>query len=311
MHSPFSPSLDPLSVRPGSALAWRIALRPRTLWIATIPVIVATALAWSVARTFDPLIALIALAAAVLMQVVTNLQNDVGYTARGAETGERVGLPRATANGWLEPRDVRWAILAAIVVAQIVALPLMIRGGWPIVLTSVASTLAAVGYMGGPRPIAYTPFGELTVFVFFGLVAVCGTYYVQAGTIDAAAWIVGGAVGMHAAAVLLVNNFRDRVHDAATGRRTLTVLLSTSSAVRLYGGLILAPFALAVVLAVGGGSIWYLLPIAALPWGWRLWRALARTPSGPAQNALLFRTVMLEVAFGLLLTAGALVEAML
>ena len=302
-----SPPIAPMVVRPGSALAWRIALRPKTLWIATIPVIVATCLAWSVAGAFDPLIALIALAAAVLMQVVTNLQNDVGYTKRGGETGQRVGLPRATANGWLGPGEVNRAIVLAIVVAQLVALPLMIRGGWPIVLTSLASTLAAVGYMGGPRPIAYTPFGELTVFVFFGLVAVCGAYYVQAGTIGVAAWIAGTAVGMHAAAVLLVNNYRDRAHDAATGRRTLTVVMSSAGAIRLYAVLLLVPFALAGMLAIVAGSAWYGLPVAALPWAWRLWRALAHTPGGPAQNALLFRTVMLEVAFGMLLAAGAII----
>ncbi len=295
----------PLSVRPGSALAWRIALRPKTLWIATIPVIVATCLAWSLAGAFDPLIALIALAAAVLMQVVTNLQNDVGYTERGGETGTRVGLPRATANGWLGVGAVRRAIVTAVVIAQVVALPLMIRGGWPIVLTSVASTLAAIGYMGGPRPIAYTPFGELTVFVFFGLVAVCGAYWVQAGTLAVATWIAAAAIGMHAAAVLLVNNFRDRAHDATTGRRTLTVVLSAAGAIRLYAVLVLTPFALAAVLAAVAGSAWYALPVAALPWGWRLARALAHTPAGPAQNALLFRTVMLEVAFGTLLAAGA------
>jgi 1,4-dihydroxy-2-naphthoate polyprenyltransferase len=302
-----SPPIAPMVVRPGSALAWRIALRPKTLWIATIPVIVATCLAWSVAGAFDPLIALIALAAAVLMQVVTNLQNDVGYTKRGGETGQRVGLPRATANGWLGPGEVNRAIVVAILVAQLVALPLMIRGGWPIVLTSLASTLAAVGYMGGPRPIAYTPFGELTVFVFFGLVAVCGAYYVQAGTIGVPAWIAGTAVGMHAAAVLLVNNYRDRAHDAATGRRTLTVVMSSAGAIRLYALLLLVPFALAGMLAIVTGSAWYGLPVAALPWAWRLWRALAHTPGGTAQNALLFRTVMLEVAFGMLLAAGAII----
>jgi len=306
VNAPTTSSFASLDVRPGSALAWRIALRPKTLWIATIPVIVATSLAWAVAGAFDPLIALIALAAAVLMQVVSNLQNDVGYTARGAETGRRVGLPRATANGWLTPREVRRAIVVAIVVAQVVALPLMIRGGWPIVATSVASTLAAVGYMGGPRPIAYTPFGELTVFVFFGLVAVCGAYYVQAGTIGAAAWIAAAAIGMHAAAVLLVNNYRDRAHDATTGRRTLTVVLSAAAAVALYGVLLLTPFGLAIALAVVEGSPWFALPLLALPWGWKLWHALARTPEGPAQNALLFRTVLLEVAFGLLLAAGTL-----
>jgi len=305
-HSPAAP----LHIRPGSFAAWRVALRPRTLWIATIPVIVGTCLAWSVARAFDPAIALIALAAAVLMQVVTNLQNDVGYTERGGETGQRVGLPRATANGWLGNGQVKHAIIAAIVVAQLAALPLMIRGGWPIVLTSVLSTLAAVGYMGGPRPIAYTPFGELTVFVFFGLVAVCGTYFVQAGGIGLAAAIASGAIGMHAAAVLLVNNYRDCEHDAATGRRTLAVVLGAATTLRLYGVLLLCPFALALAVAllpVGGGP-WYALPLVASPWALRLRRDLAQTPGGPAQNELLFRTVLLEVAFGLLLAAGAVIQ---
>jgi 1,4-dihydroxy-2-naphthoate polyprenyltransferase len=305
MSAPAPPANGPFPIRPGSLAAWGVALRPRTLWIATIPVIVGTCLAWSVARAFDPAIALIAFAAAVLMQVVTNLQNDVGYTERGGETGRRVGLPRATANAWLGTAEVKRAILGAIVVAQLVALPLMIRGGWPIVLTSVSSTLAAVGYMGGPRPIAYTPWGELTVFVFFGLVAVCGTYYVQAGDIAPAAAVAAAAVGMHAAAVLLVNNYRDRAHDATTGRRTLAVVLGAAAAVRLYGVLLLAPFALALALVPLAGGWSYALPVVALPWAWRLWRDLARMPDGPAQNALLFRTVMLEVAFGLLLAAGA------
>jgi 1,4-dihydroxy-2-naphthoate octaprenyltransferase len=306
MTAPTPPATAALSVRPGSGLAWRIALRPKTLWIATVPVIVATCLAWSQAGAFDPLIAAIALAAAVLMQVVSNLQNDVGYTERGGETGTRVGLPRATANGWLTIREVKRAIVLAVVAAQVIALPLMIRGGWPIVLTSISSTLAAIGYMGGPRPIAYTPYGEFTVFVFFGLVAVCGAYYVQAGTLAVATWIAGAAIGLHAAAVLLVNNFRDRAHDATTGRRTLTVVLSAAGAIRLYGVLVLLPFVLAGVLAAVTGSPWYALPVAALPWGWRLWRALAVTPAGAAQNALLFRTVLLEVAFGMLLAGGAL-----
>jgi 1,4-dihydroxy-2-naphthoate octaprenyltransferase len=293
-------------IRPGSWAAWRVALRPRTLWIATIPVIVGTCLAWSVAGAFDPWIALIALAASVLMQVVTNLQNDVGYTERTSASGGRVGLPRATANGWLSTGEVKRAIVAAVVLAQVVALPLMIRGGWPIVATSVTSTLAAYGYMGGPRPVAYTPYGELTVFVFFGLVAVCGTYYVQAGAIGLAAWMAGVAIGAHAAAVLLVNNYRDRAHDGATGRRTLPVVFGAAASRRLYALLLLMPFAIALVLAWSLAGAWYALPLLALPWALRLVGQLANTPDGPAQNAQLFRTVMLEVAFGMLLSAGTL-----
>ncbi len=158
------------------------------------------------------------------MQVVTNLQNDVGYAERRAAGAGRVGLPRATANGWLSPGAVKRAIVAAIATAAIIALPLILRGDWRVVAIGLASTLAAYTYMGGPRPIAYTPFGELTVFVFFGMTAVCGTYYVQVGGVGGAAWLAGIAVGAHAAGVLLVNNYRDRAHDAATGRRTLPVV---------------------------------------------------------------------------------------
>jgi len=305
MSAPAAAAPTPPSIEPGSWDAWRVALRPKTLWIATIPVIVGSSLAWSLQGAYDTGVALIALTAAVMMQVVTNLQNDVGYTERGGETGTRVGLPRATANGWLGTRDVKRAIVAAIVVAQLVALPLMIRGGLPIVATSVVSTVAAWAYMGGPRPIAYTPFGELVVFVFFGLVAVGGTWYVQAGTLGPAPVIAGAALGMHAAAVLLVNNFRDRAHDVATGRRTLAVVLGRESSLKLYAALLLAPFALVLLLAWNAGTVWLALPLAAVPWAFRLIRALGREAPGLALNALLFRTVLLEVAFGMLLSIGA------
>ena len=163
------------AVRPGSRDAWKVAVRPKTLWIATIPVLVGTALAFGLQQRVDFAVAGIALVASLLMQVVTNLQNDVGYTERGGETGARVGLPRATANGWLAIPTVKRAILAAIAAAWIVSVPLFVRAGLPALAMALGSTIAAWSYMGGPRPIAYTPLGELTVFVFFGLIAVCGT----------------------------------------------------------------------------------------------------------------------------------------
>jgi 1,4-dihydroxy-2-naphthoate octaprenyltransferase len=305
MHASTTTSSPAASIRPGSWAAWRIALRPRTLWIATVPVIVATSLAWALAGVFEAESALIAFAVSLLMQVLTNLQNDVGYTERRVETGERVGLPRATANGWLSRSAVNRAIAATIAAAAIIALPLLLQWGWPILVIGVASTFAAYGYMGGPRPIAYTPFGELTVFVFFGLTAVCGSYYVQAGEVGAAAWLAGVAIGAHAAAVLLVNNYRDRAHDAATGRQTLPVVIGATASVRLFAALELLPFALVVLLAASMASAWLALPVLALPWALRIVRDLAVTPDGPAQNALLFRAVMLELAFGMLFAAGA------
>jgi 1,4-dihydroxy-2-naphthoate octaprenyltransferase len=302
-----SPTALP-AIRPGSLAAWRIATRPRTLWIAMIPVVVASSLAWAQDGVFHAWVAAIALAAAVLMQVISNLQNDVGYTQRGGDTRGHVGLPRATAHGLLAPSVVNRAIVVAVVAAQLIALPLMLRGGWPIVLTSVSSTIAAWAYMGGPRPIAYTPWGEATVFVFFGLVAVLGAYYVQAGSLAAPVWLAAAAIGMHAAAVLLVNNYRDRAHDLATGRRTLAAIVPERVALRLYTLLLVAPFVLAAALAALVSGPWFLLPLCALPRALALARALPLTEPGAAQSALLFRTVLLEVAFGASLAAGALLH---
>jgi 1,4-dihydroxy-2-naphthoate octaprenyltransferase len=184
----------------------------------------------------------------------------------------------------------------------------MRRGGWPIVATSVSSTIAAWAYMGGPRPIAYTPFGEATVFVFFGLVAVVGAYYVQAGGVDPAAWAAAAAIGAAAAAVLLVNNYRDRAHDAATGRRTLAAMVSQPTVLRLYAALLALPFVLCAVIAWQVDGAWFLLPLLAAPRAVGLARALPLASAGEAQNAMLFRTVMLEVAFGLALSLGALLH---
>jgi 1,4-dihydroxy-2-naphthoate octaprenyltransferase len=132
---------------------------------------------------------------------------------------------------------------------------------------------------------------------------------VQVGAIDSAAWIAAAAIGLHAAGVLLVNNYRDRGHDASTGRRTLPVVIGVTASLRLFTALAIVPFALAALLTWQQRALPYALPLAALPWSLRLVRDFARTPDGPAWNALLFRTVMLEVAFGMLLAAGALLAA--
>lgn len=292
------------TVRPGSWDAWSVALRPKTFWIAMIPVLVGSALAFGLTQHVDFAVAAIALLASLLMQVVTNLQNDVGYTERGGETGARVGLPRATANGWLPIAGVKRAIVVVIAAAWLVSTPLFVRAGWPAAAMALGSTFAAWAYMGGPRPIAYTPLGELTVFLFFGLVAVCGTFYVQTLTLDGIVGVAAAAIGLLAADVLLVNNTRDIDHDATTGRRTLAVVLARRNAMRLHALLVLTPFALAAFLA-WRQSAWFALPLLALPAAWRLVRDVAQTLSGVAMNALLFRAVKLELIFGVLLAASA------
>jgi 1,4-dihydroxy-2-naphthoate octaprenyltransferase len=310
MSSP-APAPTRLDVRPGSLDAWRIAIRTRTLWIATVPVFVGTSFAYLVSRQVDVLLAALALAAAVLLQAIANLQNDVGYTARGAETGTRVGLPRATSTGLLTAREVRLAIVLAVAATVLIGLPLVARWGLPVLAMGLASVAAALGYMGGPRPIAYTPLGELMVFVFFGLVAVAGSGYVQLGAVTPALLTAGAAIGALAAAVLVVNNHRDIAHDAATGRSTFGVLLGARASSRLYALLMLAPFAAVPLLVLQTGSPLLWLPLLALPGAIGLVRALPRTPPGLAFNALLMRTVMVQLTFGAMLTIGALLAAWL
>ena len=233
------------SVREGSATAWLAAVRPNSLLVAISPVIVGAAFGWQRAGELDLRVACIILAAALLMQVVTNLQNDVGYTVRGAETsGTRIGLPRATALGWLPIRSVRLAIVGMALLATALGLWLMTLRGWPVLAIGACSLAAALAYMGGPRPIAYTPLGEATVFVFFGLVAVMGTDWMLTGAVGAATIVASVAVGSLAAAALAVNNMRDIAHDALVGRRTFPVVFGAPVAQRFYAMLLFLPYAL-------------------------------------------------------------------
>ena len=296
------------AVEPGSLAAWRVALRPKTFPIAAVPVFVGTAFAWAQHGTFVPWVFVLAIAGAILVQAVSNMQNDVGYTVRGGETGTRTGLPRATANGWLSVPAVRGAIVAAVIAAVLVGAPLMVYRGWPVALIVASSIVAAWAYMGGPKPIAYTPLGDVTVFLFFGLMAVCGTVYVQAGTIGTAGWLAGVAIGLLAASVLTVNNHRDIAHDATTGRRTLSVVLGAAGSRAVYRTSVLGAFALVPAIAWTAGSAWYLLPLVLLPRALALLAAFDAAPGGHAYTPLLFRTVILEAGFGVSLTAGALLS---
>ena len=296
------------AVEPGSLAAWRVALRPKTFPIAAVPVFVGTAFAWAQHGTFVPWVFVLAIAGAILVQAISNMQNDVGYTVRGGETGTRTGLPRATANGWLSVSAVRTAIVVAAIAAVAVGAPLMAYRGWPVALIVASSIVAAWAYMGGPKPIAYTPYGDVTVFLFFGLMAVCGTIYVQAGTIGTAGWLGGIAIGLLAASVLTVNNHRDIAHDATTGRRTLSVVLGPGGSRAVYRASVLGAFALVPAIAWAAGSAWYLLPLALSPRALALLAAFDASPGGHAYTPLMFRTVILEAGFGMLLTVGALLS---
>jgi 1,4-dihydroxy-2-naphthoate octaprenyltransferase len=297
------PSTKPIT--PGSLTAWKIAIRPHTLWLAAVPVAVAAALVFALQHTLHWPTLVLALLCAVMIQTITNLQNDVGYTDRGAETGARIGFPRATQNGWLTARQIRVALVGCIGITVLLGLPLVIWHGWPILALGVLSIIAAILYMAGIRPIAFTPWGEIAVFVFFGLVAVNGTVYLLTHRLPWLAWPTACAVGLLAAAVLLVNNYRDIEHDKNTGRRTLPVALGLSGARFCYAAMIFLPFMLLGTLVAF--SLWFLLPMLALPFAWRTWQVFNATPSGLAFNEVLLRTVRLEALYGgLFVVAGIL-----
>ena len=295
------------AVRSGSLQAWGVAVRPRSLLVAISPVLVGGTLGFERTGAIDWLAALLVLGAAVLMQVITNMQNDVGYTLRGGDrSGTRTGLPRATANGWLGVKDVQRAIVLAALLASVLGVTLVAYRGWPVLAIGSASLLAALAYMGGPKPIAYTPFGELTVFVFFGLIAVTGTDWVLTGEVGRVSLTASVAIGALAAAALAVNNHRDIAHDRLVGRRTFAVSVGAAGSRALYATLMLGAFALLPLMAWQAHAATLLLPVLLLPSTVQLCHDFNRCPPGTAFNEVLFRTFRLELWFAALLATGAL-----
>jgi 1,4-dihydroxy-2-naphthoate octaprenyltransferase len=247
----------------------------------------------------------VALLACVLIHVGTNLQNDVGDFRRGADLIGRVGPPRVTTQGWLPASQVQAAASLSFALAFVPGAYVAAHGGWPIVAIGVVSVAAGAIYTAGPRPVAYSGWGEAFVVVFFGLVAVGGMYYVHTRTLSASALVAGAALGLLAAAVLVVNNLRDIDSDRRIGKNTLAVRLGRRATAWEYAALMHAPFALSVVLAFAGEQAWLLAPLLLLPWATTLAQRVAREPAGAGLNAVLGATAKLGLAFALLLSLGA------
>ena len=278
---------------------WLLGMRPRTLTMAAVPVAVGAALAWAGGTKPDWVTFIATLACAVLIQIGTNLFNDANDGERGADGPDRIGPVRITGSGLAKPKQVRQAAIACFVAALLAGLYLVVVGGVPILVIGLASLVAGYAYSSGRRPLSHGPFGEVYVIVFFGLVAVTGSYYLQSGQLPGGAVALTGiAIGCYAAAVLLVNNLRDTKADLRAGRKTLAGRLGTRAAQGLYGFLMLVPFAM-LALAWGLqplGLVWLGLPVC-------LWLAalFARMPVGPGMNAQLGRTALVQVLVGTLL----------
>lgn len=284
---------------------WILAARPRTLGAAIVPVAAGAALAFQIGA-FDAVATLLALACAVLIQIATNYFNDAIDYAKGADTAGRLGPARVTSSGLLPARRVMLGGIACVAAAVVLAVPLVLRGGWPILALGVVSLALAYAYTGGAFPLAYMGLGEIFVVLFFGLFAVAGTFYVNALEVSFGALLAGLQIGLHSSVLLAVNNLRDLESDRVARKRTLAARFGLAFARRENAALALAPFVLGLAWLPLGFPWVFVLPLAAFPLAWWLARACLVATPDRAVNQLLAQAAALHAAFGLLLAAGAL-----
>jgi len=284
---------------------WVMAARPRTLPAAVAPVLVGTSLALG-AGHFNPLAFLAALLGAIFIQVGTNLSNDYSDARRGADTEDRLGPVRVTAGGLVPPGRVLLATYITFGLAVLCGIYLVAVAGWELLAVGAASILAGVLYTGGPRPYGYEGLGELFVFLFFGVVAVTGSYFVQVQQLPWQAFGCAIPVGLLASAILVVNNVRDLETDRRAGKRTLAVRLGRERTRVLYVAMIAIAFASAPLLWLFGMTPWLMLSWLAIPLAVRVVRVVRTRVDGPSLNAALARTGALQLVFCLLLAAGIL-----
>lgn len=299
------------NIRPHSFAAWMAFMRPKTFWIAAAPVCVGTALAGAFVGSWNIWTFLLTLFGAVSIQAMSNMVNDYAYNVRKAENGTRVGLPRATTEGWISMAAAKKMIGFSIVLCSLFGIILVIIGGLPIALIAMLSLLCGYCYMGGPKPIAYTPFGELLVLVFYGLFAVSGTFWLQTHLFMWITLIPGMSLGLLGAAVLFVNNYRDLEHDISVGRHTLVAACGKKLAITFYGFMIFLPFVFVGWLAPINPHYWpFLFVLITLPKASFLFQSLKRSTADNV-TLVMFKTIQLELIFGFLLTLAGIAVAFL
>ena len=292
----------------GPMRIWLMAARPRTLPAAIAPVLVGTALA-GFQHAFHPLRFAATLVGALLIQVGANLSNDYSDARRGADAEDRLGPVRVTAGGLVPPRQVLVATYVTFGLAVLVGVYLIVVAGWVLLAIGAASILAGVLYTGGPRPYGYEGLGEVFVFLFFGVVAVAGSYFVQVRHLDWEAFALSVPVGLLAAAILIVNNVRDIDSDRRAGKRTLAVRLGRERTRTMFAAVLTLAFVLALATWVLGPlRPWVALCWLAIPLAVSLVRLVSTRTDGPSLNQALARTGQLQLVFCVLLSAGVLLS---
>lgn len=303
------------------ARTWLLAARPATLWAAVVPVLVGGGLAWgkgseqifcvtepcpSGDRFFRWDAFIVTLIAALAIQVAANFANDASDAKQGADDERRIGPTRAVASGLIPARSMWVAVWIAFGIAAACGIYLAVIAGPIIIAIGIVSILATLGYVGGPRPYGYMGLGELFVFVFFGVIATVGSRYVHDSTAPAAAWLLSIPVGLLVTAILVVNNIRDIETDAATGKRTLAVILGRSRTARLFDVLVYGAFALLVVFGAAGWTPrWTMLGVLAVPLAIPVARVVHTNTEGPPLIGALRGTARLHLVVGALVALGA------
>ena len=284
-----------------------LAIRPRTLPAAAAGVVMGSALAWR-DGFFQLDAALACLITALLLQIGSNLANDVFDFERGTDTAERLGPVRVTQAGLLTPSQVKVGMAIVFGVAGLFGLYLAWLGGWPILLIGLAAILSAIAYTGGPFPLGYYGLGDLFVFIFFGLASVAGTYYVQTGFVSSAAWWMTIPAGLIITAILVVNNLRDLENDRKAGKHTLAVILGERATKTQYLICIIVAYLVLPLAASLGVIPWSsLLAWVSLPLALRATR-LVFTQRGRPLNAALAGTGQLALLFSILFWVGLLLN---
>ena len=302
------PSMASSAPVPSGVRIWLMAARVRTLPASIAPVLVGTALA-GYQGVFHPLRFVAAMVGAMFIQVGTNLSNDYSDARRGADTEDRLGPVRVTAGGLVPPGRVLVATYVTFGLAVAAGAYLVVVAGWQLLVVGAASILAGVLYTGGPRPYGYEGLGEVFVFLFFGIVAVAGSFFVQVKHLDWEAFALAVPVGLVASAILVVNNVRDLDTDRRAGKRTLAVRLGRARTRTMYAVIVYLAYLLTPVTWVFGPlRPWLFLPWLTLPLAAELVRTVRNRTDGASLNEALARTGLLQLLFCMLLSAGLLLS---
>ncbi len=279
-----------------------MASRPQTLSAAVVPVAVGAACAFALGGLrWGPTLA--TLWGTIWIQIGTNFANDVFDYEKGADTGERLGPKRAVQAGLVTPAAMRRGMWIAFALAAAAGTYLTWVAGWPIAVIGIASVASGIAYTGGPYPLGYHGLGDIFVLIFFGFVAVCGTVFINLGTVPALAVLAAVPVGCLATAILVVNNVRDRRGDREAGKRTLVVRFGRGAGVAEYALLLAAAYLTPIWLFRASAEPWILLPLATMPWAAMLLSQLIGREGRPL-NATLVGTARLMALYGALLATG-------